>query len=158
MLPKTSVDCYVSGMHSINLDLKDGTGVGWHYYNYWKLDSDIKLYGKGMPVDITRVLGNYGVEDRSSVLGYSIFIADHTRAAVDLVYESLIKWNMIGEIRGMVDDIFLTREQQEEFFSKLLLLVDILDNECGDKLERWVFSRRLQERKDKADKSYIERA
>lgn len=144
-IPETSVLCYISGHHSLNLDLKDGTGYDWHFMNYWMGGSKpIKLYGKGQETDTNNIYGYYGVADRSSLLESMglqvgiVYIADHHRAVLDLVYESLIRYKLIGYAKGCVRDFFFEESQSKELFVQLVRLYGVLDEERSEILDEWL--------------------
>lgn len=141
-IPDTSPILYISGLQSLNLDLRDGTGVGWHFSNVWSArgKGEIKLYGKGTKRNTLHILGSYGIADRSKILKYTlpVYIANHYRAAVDLVYVTLVRHNMIGELKGSADHFFPEGEQKEELVQQLLKLLPYLDEERRKKLERWM--------------------
>lgn len=144
-IPVTSVMTYVSGLHALNLDLRDGTGYDWHFMNYWLGGkSEIKLYGKGQETDTNPIYGYYGVADRASILNEmglnvkSVFVADHHRAILDLVYENLSKYKMIGYAKGCVEDYFFEEKQGVELLVQLMKMRNYLDEERGEILNEWL--------------------
>lgn len=144
-IPMTSVLTYISGMHSLNLDLEDGTGYDWHFMNYW-LDGKIpiKLYGNQHEINTNHIYGYYGVADRSKLLEKlgvrrnHIFVADHHRAVIDLVYESLTKYNMIGYAKGCVEDYFFEEFHKLELFKQLTIMINHLEEDKGEILNEWL--------------------
>lgn len=144
-IPKTSVVCYISGLHSLNLDLKYGTGHDWHFMNYWVGGKvPVKLYGKGQEIDTNHIYGYYGVANREQVfreLGYetdAIYVADHHRAILDLVYESLTKFGMIGYAKGCVEDYFFEEHHSVELFVQLLRMREFLEDDTEEILVEWL--------------------
>jgi hypothetical protein len=57
-IPFTNPTRYISGRHSLNVDLGDGTGYDWHFMNYW-LDGSapIKVYGEGCEINTNKIYG-----------------------------------------------------------------------------------------------------
>lgn len=145
-LPKTNFLTYISGLHSLNLDLKDGTGCDWHFGNYWRDGViPVKLYGKGQEVNTNHILGYYGIADRSDVLidhgmfyAEKVYVANHHRAIVDLVYEYLTKYNQIGYAKGCVEDYFFNEDDVAQLFRQLVKLYNYLDEDRSDLLDGWL--------------------
>jgi len=144
-IPETTALSYISGLQSLNLDLRDGTGVGWHFANLWLSGKKpLKLYGKGTPVDTTNIFGYIGIADRSVSLQRlgakvrKVYVANHIRAALDSVYESLIKYKHVGPIRGEVDHFFPDDEDKEKMFKYLLILFHHLDRDRREILDDWL--------------------
>lgn len=144
-IPATSVSTYISGLHSLNLDLEDGTGFDWHFTNYWKGGNiPIKLYGEGKEINTNHIFGYYGVanrEERLRSLGLNIrrvYIANHHRAIVDMVYEYLTKYNQIGYAKGCVDDYFFNEKDAVSLFRQLIKMSNYLDSDKGEILYGWL--------------------
>lgn len=144
-VPETKALTYISGMHSLNLDLRDGTGCGWHFSNMWLSGkSPLKLYGKGTPVDTTEIFGYKGIADRSHYLKRlganvsRVYVADHVRAAVDSVYENLKKYGHVGPIRSSVDHFFPNEKDKQELFDYLVILWGHLPQGRKEILDDWL--------------------
>jgi hypothetical protein len=145
ILPKTSVRTYISGLHSLNLDLKDGTGFDWHFSNYWlEGNTPIKLYGEGQETNTNGIYGYYGVSNRDWILQNfglnvkTIYMADHHRAILDLVYESLSKYKMIGYAKGCVSDYFFDNNHAHELFAQLVRMLSHMEGERREILYGWL--------------------
>ncbi|WP_164821353.1 hypothetical protein [Paenibacillus koleovorans] len=144
-IPSTTIFCYISGIHSLNIDLGDGTGYDWHFMNYW-LDGTkpIKLYGENQEINTNGIYGYYGIADRSKELNKigikvnQIYMANHHRAILDLVYESLTKYNQIGYAKGCVSDYFFEKNDVYELFYQLTLQLEHLNEERREILDEWL--------------------
>jgi hypothetical protein len=144
-VPATTIKAYISGLHSLNLDLKDGTGFDWHFMNYW-IDGvmPIKLYGEGQEINTNPIYGYYGIADRGRILSEfglkvkKVYVADHHRAVLDLVYGSLTKHGMIGYAKGCVEDYFFETDQANELFAQLVKMSPYLEEEERELLVDWL--------------------
>jgi hypothetical protein len=144
-IPLTTISKYISGLHSLNVDLGDGTGYDWHFMNYWLDGSNpIKTYGSGSLTDTNPFYGYYGIADRSAELrkiginAKVVFMANHHRAILDLVYESLIRHEQIGYAKGCVGDYFFDKKDIFELFYQLILMLEILDEDRREILDEWL--------------------
>ncbi|WP_411344758.1 hypothetical protein ACE3MZ_01305 [Paenibacillus sp. WLX1005] len=144
-IPTTDKRRYISGLHSLNLDVGDNTNSDWHFANYWLIkNKPIELFGVGSKADTTPIFGNQGVENRAySLRRYGIevskvYIADHTRAFVDLVYRTLKSTGRIGYAKGMKDEIFNNIEQVNQVFDMLVKLLPYLNEDSKEVLDEWL--------------------
>lgn len=146
IIPATTPLTYISGLQSLNLNLDPSTGSLWHFDNFWlKGKRPLKVYGRGTPVDTTGIFGYYGIADRSKDLSRhgirvpKAYIANHVRATLDSVYESLIKFGHVGEVSGNVDYIFPEEKDKQELFNYALELRSNLDDErLVKELDDWL--------------------
>lgn len=97
-LSRVTREHYITGKAAINFPFPGVTTGGWHYLSYWNREegvAKVSLAGVHYP-DTTEFFGNAGIVDVTLVLkrlgwpvgGRDVFIADHYRAAVDM----LIRW------------------------------------------------------------------
>lgn len=145
-IPKTTALQYISGLNSLNLDLRDSTGSGWHFANVWSEEGkELRLYGKGTHADTTAFMGYLGIADRSEDLRRmgvpirsGVYVANHFRAAADITYESLIRYRHVGPVRGSVDFYFPAEDQKEILFKYLLLVRGHVDEVRRELLDDWL--------------------
>jgi hypothetical protein len=127
------------------MDFEDGTGYDWHFSSYWRGGTiPIKLYGEGTDTNTNPIYGYYGVanrEERLRKLGLpvqKVYIANHTRAILDLVYEYLTKFRMIGYAKGCVEDIFFNKDHAIQLFKQLVKMRAYPDEDRRDILDDWL--------------------
>lgn len=97
-LSRVTREHYITGKAAINFPFPGVTTGGWHFLSYWDRAAGVakvSLAGIHYP-DTTEFLGGVGIVEVGQVLlrlgwvvaGQSIYIADHYRAAADIV----IRW------------------------------------------------------------------
>ena len=111
-IPQTTVSTYISGIHSLNLT--------------------------------NPIYGYYGVanrEERLNKLGLKIkkvYVANHHRAILDLVFDSLTRYNRIGYAKGCVRDFFFDSKNAQQLFNQLIQMVNYLDEDNKEVLNEWL--------------------
>ncbi|KAF2390757.1 hypothetical protein [Pseudomonas frederiksbergensis] len=146
-LKRVSHQHYITGKAAINFPYLGSSTGGWHFLSYFDRESGVakvSLAGIHYP-DTTAYFGDLGiidVTDRIADLGWSvegqhIFMADHYRAAADMI----VRWALSESIHCSVeiDDWFPSRAERER-------LLEILDtgksklSEVGrlQKVEAWL--------------------
>lgn len=97
-LKRVSLEHYITGKAAINFPHPESTTGGWHFLSYFDRDSGVakvSLAGIHYP-DTTGFFGDAGVIDVTKQLtkrgwfldGQLIFMADHYRAAADMI----VRW------------------------------------------------------------------
>lgn len=97
-LGRVSREHYITGKAAINFPSPGGVTGGWHFLSYWNRDAGVakvSLAGVHYP-NTSRFFGDSGVVEVTQVLarlgwpvqGRDVFIADHYRAAADMV----VRW------------------------------------------------------------------
>ncbi|MCK3843900.1 hypothetical protein [Pseudomonas sp. W15Feb34] len=146
-LKRVSHQHYITGKAAINFPYSGSSTGGWHFLSYFDRESGVakvSLAGIHYP-DTTDYLGDLGiidVTDRLADLGWSVegqrfFMADHYRAAADMI----VRWALSESIHCSVeiDDWFPSRAERQR-------LLEILDtgksklSEVGrlQKVEAWL--------------------
>lgn len=101
-LKRVSREHYITGKAAINFPHPGSTTGGWHFLSYFDRESGVakvSLAGIHYP-DTTAYFGDLGIIDVTdelaergwSVDGYRLFMADHYRAASDMI----VKWALSG--------------------------------------------------------------
>lgn len=143
-VPLTTPINYISGLHSLNLDLEDGTMPDWHFSSYWMGTTPITLYGQGTDTDTTILLGKMGIRNRASILIKAgiqtniAYVADHYRAIADLTYSSIKKTGRIGYLKGSIDNYLKNDNQKLKLISILRKLYVRMDEEEREVLDDWI--------------------
>lgn len=146
-LKRVSHKHYITGKATINSPHPGSTSSGWHFLSYFDRDSGVakvSLAGIHYP-DTTDYFGDLGitdVTDRLTDLGWSVegqrlFMADHYRAAADMI----VRWAVSesNHCSVEIDDWFPSRAEKQR-------LLEILDTgrsklrEVGrwQKVEAWL--------------------
>ena len=144
-IPKTSPNCYVSGIIALNIHSPNGTG-DWHSaiaLNSDTYPADLYVYGKGQKYSTLHLLGNTGVIDgteRLNSMGYypentPVWIADHPRACVDYLYIAVLQ---TGEICGvMLEEWFPSIEDKQSVYELINKMEPFLTTFEFENLQLW---------------------
>jgi hypothetical protein len=148
-LKRVSRTHYITGKAAINFPHPGGITGGWHFLSYFNRDSGVakvSLAGIHYP-DTTDFFGDAGVidvTDKLAMRGWSedgkrLFMADHYRAAADMV----MKWVLSDSKHCNVEvaEWFPSPEGRQE----LLMLLDLgkpklLEMGRLQKMEAWLIS------------------
>ncbi len=148
-LKRVSREHYITGKAAINFPHAGSTTGGWHFMSYFDREAGVakvSLAGIHYP-DTSDFFGGAGILDVTVQLaergwpveGASIFIADHYRAAADMV----VKWALSESKHCNVEvaEWFPSSEDRQ----KLLMLLDLgkpklLEMGRLQKMEAWLIS------------------
>jgi hypothetical protein len=148
-LKRVSRENYITGKAAINFSHPGSTTGGWHFLSYFDRESGVakvSLAGIHYP-DTTAYFGDLGIIDVTdelaergwSVDGYRLFMADHYRAAADMI----VRWALSESNHCNVEiaEWFLSHEDKQELL-KLLDLAKPKLLEVGrlGKMEVWLTS------------------
>lgn len=148
-LKRVSRTHYITGKAAINFPHPGSITGGWHFLSYFDRDSGIakvSLAGIHYP-DTTDFFGDAGVidvTDKLAMRGWSedgkrLFMADHYRAAADMV----MKWVLSDSKHCNVEvaDWFSSSETKQRLFEILNSgRLKLLDFDRLKKLEAWLSS------------------
>jgi hypothetical protein len=125
-LNRVTREHYITGKAAINFPSNKGTG-GWHFLSYWDRESGVvkvSLAGIHFP-DTTELFGDEGIFDGLDQLaergwrveGRALFMADHFRAAADMI----ARWAMSEAKRCNVEigDWFPAESDRQRFLDLL---------------------------------------
>lgn len=145
-LPRTTPHIYVSSILALNISSPEHTG-DWHSSVYWEHPENCKLdlwiFGEGQKFNTNALLGELGIIDgtvRLNQMGYHqkyspVWVADHPRAFVDLLYISVLQSGKINTLT--LDDWFPSIEDKERVYEVLSVLEKKLDNRQKEVLWQW---------------------
>lgn len=145
-LPRTTPHIYVSSILALNISSPEHTG-DWHSSVYWEHPENCKLdlwiFGEGQKFNTNGLLGQLGIIDgtvRLNQMGYHqkcspVWVADHPRAFVDLLYVSVLQSGNINTLT--LDDWFPSIEDKERVYEVLSVLEKKLDNRQKEVLQQW---------------------
>ena len=127
-LKRVSRENYITGKAAINFPHQGSTTGGWHFLSYFDRGSGetkVSLAGIHYP-DTTAYFGDLGIIDATdelakrgwSVDGYRLFMADHYRAAADMI----VRWALSesNHCSVEIDDWFSSHAERQR-------LLEILD-------------------------------
>ena len=148
-LKRVSREHYITGKAAINFPHAGSTTGGWHFMSYFDREAGVakvSLAGIHYP-DTSDFFGNSGILDVTvrlaergwPVEGASIFIADHYRAAADMV----VKWALSESKHCNVEvaDWFPSSETKQRLFEILNSgRPKLLDFDKLQKMEAWLRS------------------
>lgn len=135
----------------MNLAAPEGTSGDWHDVFHWQDGAEqprqVTLAGMG-DIDTTPIYGDLGIyegRDRLVAQGLDIpagmqrvYIANHSRAILDLLYRSLRRWGRVLNLTGATTDWLDTREQGERLLEQATLLEPAFHPAAQDELRRWI--------------------
>lgn len=140
---------YITGKAAINFPHAGSTTGGWHFLSYFDRDSGVakvSLAGVHYP-DTTDFFGDAGVIDVTDDLamrgwsedGKRLFMADHYRAAADMVMKWVLSDSKLCNVE--VADWFPSSETKQRFFEILNSgRRKLLDPDKLQKMEVWLSS------------------
>ncbi|KPW47395.1 hypothetical protein ALO95_200273 [Pseudomonas syringae pv. antirrhini] len=148
-LKRVSREHYITGKAAINFPNVGSTTGGWHFMSYFDRDTGVakvSLAGIHYP-DTTDFFGHAGIIDVTDELaargweleGRHVFIADHYRAAGDLI----IKWALSDSTCCNVEiaDWFPTHADRQRLFTLMSLAKQrLLELGRLQRLEAWLAS------------------
>lgn len=146
-LQRVTREHYITGKAAINFPFPDVTTGGWHFLGYWDRDAGVckvSLAGIHFP-DSRSFFGDAGIDDVTQVLaergwvavGREIWMADHFRAAADLV----VKWVLSDSQHCSVEieEWFPSDEDRQRFLDLIgSAKPHFLELAKVEKFERWL--------------------
>ena len=128
-IPPTTPEHYITGLYALNLAAPEGTSGDWHDVFHWQDGAEqprqVTLAGMG-DIDTTSIYGDLGIyegRDRLVAQGLDIpagmqrvYIANHSRAILDLLYRSLHRRGRVLNLTGATTT-GLTPESRANGFS-----------------------------------------
>ena len=67
-----------------------------------------------------------------------VYIANHSRAILDLLYRSLPRWGRVLNLTGATTDWLDTKEQGDQLLEQATLLEPAFHPAAQDELRRWI--------------------
>jgi hypothetical protein len=146
-LQRVTREHYITGKAAINFPFPGVTTGGWHVTSYWDRDSGVckvSLAGIHFP-DTTSFFGDAGIVDATQLLadrgwvseGQAIWMADHFRAAADMV----LRWALSDSQRCNIEiaEWFPADEDRQRFLD----LIGAAKGQLGEvgvleRVERWL--------------------
>ena len=150
-IPPTTPERYITGLYALNLAAPEGTSGDWHDVFHWQDGAEqprqVTLAGMG-DIETSPIYGGLGIyegKDRLVAQGLDIpasmqrvYIANHSRAILDLLYRSLNRWGRVLNLTGATIDWLDTREQGERLLEQATMLEFSFHPAAQDELRRWI--------------------
>jgi hypothetical protein len=148
-IPTTNEKNYITGIYALNLPDETGYTADWHDVFHWRLGVEkprkIKIAGIDTK-DTNFIYSNYGIfEGKESLLKIRltverpyVYVANHCRAVLDMVYDCLNKYNAIYNLTGALDDWFDRDEDKLKVIEKCSIMKNFLDDRKASVLENWL--------------------
>ncbi|WP_046485339.1 hypothetical protein [Pseudomonas veronii] len=126
-LKRVSRENYITGKAAINFPLPGSTTGGWHFLSYFDWESGVaKVSLAGIHYsDTTAYFGDLGIIDVTdelakrgwSVEGRRLYMADHYRAAADMI----VRWALSesSQCSIEIDDWFPSRAERQRLLETL---------------------------------------
>ena len=136
----------------MNLAAPEGTSGDWHDVFHWQDGTEqprqVTLAGMG-DIETTPIYGDLGIyEGRDRLVAQGlvdipasmqrVYIANHSRAILDLLYRSLNRWGRILNLTGATTDCLDTKEQDERLLEQATLLEPHFDPAPQEELRRCI--------------------
>jgi hypothetical protein len=156
VIPYTTPNNYITGIYALNVAADDGTSADWHDVYHWRdgIDKPRTVAVAGITVrDSNYIFGNYGVSEskhRLERIGIDtggvkeVYIANHIRAVLDMLFDSLCECNEIYNLTGAVGDWFDKESDRNELISKCNMLTNVLSGENKSALTRWLLKEKAR--------------
>jgi len=151
-IPRTSKNLYITGYYALNVQAPEGTSGDWHSPFHWREGIDtpeeITLAGEGLEWNTNPIFGDFDIYEGKKRLVQmnlhidddisEVFIANHFRAILDLLYYDLKKFGRADTLTGATYDWLDTPEQKALLLSKALLLQKIFNEKETEALFKWI--------------------
>lgn len=149
-IPPTTPERYITGIYALNVQAPEGTSGDWHDVFHWQEGRDRPrqvTLGGSTEIDTSPIYGSYGIyqgrqrlESMGLVLPQTgeVYLANHTRAILDLLYRSLTRWGRILNLTGASTDWLDTYDQGVFLLEQAARLAPHFPHTAQDELRRWV--------------------
>lgn len=135
----------------MNLAAPKDTSGDWHDVFHWQDSTEqprqVTLAGMG-DIETTSIYGDLGIyEDKDRLVAQGldipasmqrVYIANHSRAILDLLYRSLHRWGRVLNLTGATTDWLYTEEQGEQLLEQATMLEPAFHPAAQDELRRWI--------------------
>lgn len=156
-IPATTLECYITGLYALNIQEPDGEGGDWHDVFHWQegYENQPEVTLAGSPeIDTVPIYGHLGVYEGRQQLttqGLTInpaitevYLADHTRAILDLLYQSLARTGHVYNLTGATTDWLETHQRGQLVLQQAARMAPRFPEAAQAELQRWISSERQQ--------------
>ena len=161
LIPPTTPTHYITGVYALNLHPPNNTSGDWHfgqvfyYINENDFDFSVQLAGEDEFCNTNPIYGDYGIYEGIVMvkkLGLiispeitEIYIANHFRAILDMLYKTIKKYGREIGLQCATDEFLDTTEQKEEVLSQSLKMKPYLTVPEQLELDKWIVYERTNE-------------
>ena len=156
-IPPTTRERYITGIYALNIEAPEDTSGDWHDVFHWlegRRQRRPILCGGTDEVNTNHIYGDLGVyEGRANVAKKGlvfpaemteIYVANHFRAILDMVYRSLQEFDKIYNLHGATVDWLDTLEQQHYVLDLAAQMTPYLSEAQQVQLNNWIESERTR--------------
>lgn len=150
-IPSTDSEHYITGLYALNVQAPEGTSGDWHDVFHWQEGYNNPpqvTLGGSTEINTTPVYGGWGVYEgkgRLLAMGLTVpsevreaYLANHTRAILDLLYRSLTRWGRVLNLTGAATDWLDTYEQGAFLLEQAEHLAPHFPETAQNELRRWI--------------------
>jgi hypothetical protein len=151
-IPPTSLQCYISFKHALNLRFPQEDTGEWHFLTAFfddkKESRSAPLAGKDKSVNTIPSLGDLGIREMSRILkaqqitsaNVPVYVANHYRAIADLAMSQLLKGQMPTIATTQAINQWLDTEDQikQLIINYLMPLRSQLDKATENIFDQWI--------------------
>ena len=149
-IPPTDREHYITGLYVLNVQAPEGTSGDWHDVFHWQdgysRPRQVTLSGS-TEINTTPIYGDLGVyegKDQLLAMGLAlpetqqVYLANHTRAILDLLYRSLTRWGRVFNLSGATTDWLDTYEQGIFLLEQANRMKSHFPEPAQAELRRWI--------------------
>jgi hypothetical protein len=141
---------YISGMAALNLPTPEGTSGDWHFLNLFFREDRARIRrifvaGEGEKINTNHIFGSYGIyRCEESLKKRGLFsegrphAANHFRAILDLLYQSVNEGDYPRHLQGSSEDYLDTNEEKTLLFDKTMIMLPHLGIKQQSTLLAWL--------------------
>lgn len=150
-IPPTDPAHYITGVYALNIPAPEGTTGDWHDVFHWREGIDRPgrvLVGGSEELDTNPIYGTLGIYEgkaRLESLGLElppgteqVYVANHSRAILDLLYRSLTRFQAVFNLTGATEDWLDTPEQRDYLLTQAERLTPTLAERGRAALGDWI--------------------
>jgi hypothetical protein len=157
-IPPTSLQCYISFKHALNLRFPQEDTGEWHFLTAFfddkKENRSAPLAGLGKSVNTIPSLGDLGIREMSQVIkaqqitfsNAPVYVANHYRAIADLAMSQLLQGQMPSIATAQSINQWLdTEEQINQLVNNYLMpLRSQLNEDTKNIFDQWIITVRYE--------------
>lgn len=162
VIPWTTPTRYVTGIYALNIQAPEGTSGDWHDVFTWiegyQPERVILVGGDTEEINTVPIYGSLGIyEGLGNLLQRGLelpdgmteaYVANHTRAILDMLYGTLHRHGKIYNLIGAATDWLDTLEQGAFLLDQAELLLLHFPGRPGQELQTWIDGEWKQVRED----------
>lgn len=150
-IPVTTPRRYITGLYALNLPSPEGTSGDWHDVFHWQEGYEPPrqvTLGGTEEINTQPIYGQLGIAEGKHRLlcrGLhvpmdmpAVYLANHTRAILDLLYRSLTRHGRVLNLTGATSDWLDSRQQGSDLLEHATRLLPHFPPSGQASLRRWI--------------------